>query len=120
MIVEKGGFRMSLSITGKSREDCIAQIQRQFPTPGVIATKLEVVKAVYTAPGFTGGLQGAKEHVEKVLPKFDYWVKKVFWGVTKWLPPILVLTPIVKPPTIGKSADYDYRVEMPTSAYTSK
>lgn len=72
MMVEKGHYRMSLSITGTSREDCIAQIQRQFPTSDVLATKMEVIKAVYGCPGFTGGLQGAKEYVEKFLPKFNY------------------------------------------------
>lgn len=70
MIVEKGGFRMSLSITGNSREDCIAQILRQFATvsPQIVG-KLEVVKAVREAPGFSGGLMDAKAYVERVLPQ---------------------------------------------------
>ena len=69
MIREKGGFRMNLSITGKSREDCIAQILRQFgPSPSRMVGKLEVVKLVRNAPGYTGGLMDAKLYVEKELP----------------------------------------------------
>ena len=33
MIVEKGHFRMNLSITGRNREECIAQIRQEYCPP---------------------------------------------------------------------------------------
>ena len=71
MIREKGGYRMNLSISGNSREDCVAQIQREFgiKLPQQVVSKLDVVKAVRDAPGFEGGLIGAKRYVEQALPQ---------------------------------------------------
>jgi hypothetical protein len=70
MLREKGCFRMNLSITGKSREDCIAQIQREFgPPPSRTVNKLQAVKLVRDAPGFNGGLLDAKRYVEQELPQ---------------------------------------------------
>ena len=71
MLREKGQYRMNLSITGNSREDCVAQIQREFgiKPPKQAVSKLDVVRVVRNAPGFSGGLMDAKLYVEKELPQ---------------------------------------------------
>ena len=71
MLREKGQYRMNLSISGVSREDCLAQLRHQFgmDPPKQAVSKLAVVKLVRYAPGFEGGLIDAKEYVERELPQ---------------------------------------------------
>jgi hypothetical protein len=83
MLREKGQYRMNLSITGSSREDCVKQLGRNFfpqgevpyiPPQKVALSKLELVKAVHNYSrelGQEGGLIEAKRFVERNYPQFD-------------------------------------------------
>ena len=83
MIVEKGGYRMNLSVSGRSRDDCVVQLKREF-FPQQVAlqqikdegpkkvslSKLDLVKLVHNYSGEKGSIE-AKRFIENNYPQFD-------------------------------------------------
>ena len=79
MICEKGGYRMTVTVTGTGREDCIAQVNREYVVrrlhidepqnpKRVSLSKLELVKLIRHCGDANESLLEAKKYVEKVFP----------------------------------------------------